>query len=465
MLQLIIIAVYFLAVIGIGLAGRRRHLRFDEYMTAGRKYSTPFITGSLLATIIGGSATIGLAGLAFSRGLTGAWWLLVGSLGLIVLGFFFAAKVRNFGFYTLPQIIEKHYGAKVSLSFSIVIVLAWTGVTAAQIIAAGKILSVLGIGSSEVWMVVFTLIFLGYAFTGGQYSIIRTDILDIVLIFAGIFCGLGVLLYKVGGLGQLFSVMPVDKLSFPVSSSFGVMDLLAYLLVVGLTYVVGPDLYGRLFCARDGSTARKAAFWAAVLIVPLAFAISLIGMGASLLFPGISSEQAFPQLITGLLPSLAGGLVLAALVSAIMSTAVATLWSSSTILSINVIGFFTKPQDDRRSLLFSRLSILIIGLASLGLALVLKGVITTIVFAYTIYTCGVIVPAIAGFYHDKLKVTPNASLASIIGGGAVGLISKLLSIKYLDVGAIGISLALLLIISLVENRLHYSRNKPVNPVL
>ena len=152
---------------------------------------------------------------------------------------------------------------------------------------------------------------------------------------------------------------------------------------------------------------------------------------------------------------------MAALVSAIMSTAVATLWSSSTILSVNVIGFFKKPRDDTRSMLISRLSVLAVGLAALWLAMILKGVISTIVFAYTIYTCGVIVPAIAGFYKNKLKVTSNAALAAIIGGGAAGLVSKLMSIKYLDVAAIGISLALLLVVSLVENRIAYSKNKTV----
>jgi solute:Na+ symporter, SSS family len=461
LLQLAIIAVYFLAVIGIGLTGLRRRLRFDEYMTAGRKFSLPFITGSLLATIIGGSATIGLAGLAFSRGITGAWWLLVGSIGLIVLGYFFASKIRNFGFYTLPQIIEKHYGRHVSLAASILIVLAWTGVTAAQIIAAGKILSVLGIGSSEIWIITFTLIFVGYAITGGQYSIIRTDILDIIIIFVGIFCGLVVLLAKTGGLEGLLSSIPISKLSFPVSSSFELQDLLTYLLIVGLTYVVGPDLYSRLFCARDGGTARQAAFWTAAMIVPLAFGITLIGMGASVVFPNIPAEQAFPQLITKMLPSVVAGLVLAALVSAIMSTAVATLWSSSTILSVNVIGYFVKLKGDQKSLLLSRLCVVIIGLVSLGLALMLKGVITTIVFAYTIYTCGVIVPTICGFYKEKIKLTSNGALAGMIGGGLTGLASKLLTIKYLDIGAIVISLALLLAVSWIENRLR-RLNKPAN---
>jgi len=461
--QLAIIVIYFLAVIVIGLAGGRRRLRFDEYMAAGRRYSTPFITGSLLATIIGGSATIGLAGLGYSRGLTGAWWLLVGSLGLVALAFFFAAKVRTSGFFTLPQIMENHYNRRVSLAASVVIVLAWTGVTAAQIIAAGKILSVLGIGSIEIWMIVFTVIFVGYAVTGGQYSIIRTDILDIVIIFAGVLCGLVVLLTKIGGPGALFTALPADKLSFPLSQSFTITDWLTYLLVVGLTYVVGPDLYGRLFCARDGVTARRAAFGAAALTIPLAFAITLIGMGAYLAFPHIQAEQAFPQLITGLLPTWTSGLVLAALVSAIMSSAVATLWSSSTILSINIIGSFNRQPNSPNSLLISRLSVLVIGLASLALALCLKGVITTIIFAYTIYTCGVIIPAVAGFYKDKLKITSHSALIAIIGGGLAGLISRIWSIRGLDVAAIGLSLFLLLGVSLVENRLHRSKDRSIAP--
>jgi len=51
-----------------------------------------------------------MAGMGFSRGLTGVWWILSGSVGLIVLGFLFARKVREYGFYTLPALIEKQYG-------------------------------------------------------------------------------------------------------------------------------------------------------------------------------------------------------------------------------------------------------------------------------------------------------------------------------------------------------------------
>jgi SSS family solute:Na+ symporter len=462
MLELIIICIYFLTVVAIGVASHRRHWKLDDFLVAGRKYSAFFIAGSLLATIIGGSATVGLAGLGFSRGLTGSWWLLVGSIGLLVLGFLFAKKVRGYGSYTLPGLITQQYDKRVGLAASVLVVIAWIGVTAGQILAAGKILSTLGFGSPELWMIIFTLIFAGYTFMGGQYAIIRTDVLDIVIIFAGIFIGLGVLLWKMGGINELIQALPADKLAFPLSANFGGADLVSYLLLIGLTYVVGPDMYSRLFCAKDSRTAKISVLWAALLIIPFALGITLIGMGAFALHPEISAEQAFPALISGILPTLIAGIVLAALVSAIMSTADATLLSASTILSVDIAGCFRNTDIEKKTLRFSRWSIPVIGLAALGLALTLNSVITALLFAYTIYTCGVILPVIAGFYKDRFRVTANAALAAIIVGGTTGFISKFWNIRYLDLGALGLCLVVLLTVSLIENRLK-TRKEIVGP--
>ena len=460
MLELGIIIIYFIIVIGLGISSFRKNWRLEEYLVAGRRYSTFFIAGSLLATIIGGSATIGLAGLGFSRGLSGAWWLLVGSLGLIVLGLFFAHKVRSYGLYTLPQLITKQYNQRVGTAASILIVVAWIGVTAGQILAAGKILGALGLGSPTLWMVIFTLIFLGYTLFGGQYAIIRTDILDIVVIWGGILTALGVVLWKVGGVSGLMATIPADRFSFPLSVNFSAADLLSYLILIGLTYVVGPDMYTRLFCAKDGTTARKSTFWAAGLLIPFAFCITLIGMGALALFPKIAAEQAFPTLITNLFPPLAAAVVLAALVSAVMSTASATLWSASTTLSVNLIQPLQKKRGNVKTINWSRWGMLAIGLVALGLALTLNNVISTLLFAYTIYTCGVIIPVIAGFYRKRLKVTSTAAFAAIIGGGLCGLASKLWTFPFrMDLIAVGISVLLLASISFIEN--HLSVKKPL----
>ncbi len=393
--------------------------------------------------------------------MTGAWWLLVGTIGLLILGFFFAKKVRGFAVYTLPELVEKEYGSRVGLAASILIVVAWVGIVAGQIVAAGEVLSVLGLTSPTWGMLIFTIVFVVYAMLGGQYSIIRTDAIQAVILFVGIIAALAVAFHAIGGLSELKVSLPQDSFSFPVSATFGWKSLLSYLILIGATYVVGPDIYTRLFCAKDEKVAQKASFITAFLIFLLAFAIALIGMVALALYPEISAEQAFPQIIKELLPIGLNGIVLAALVAALMSSADTCVLSQSVILTEDVIKRF-HPLDERKTVLLSRLNILLLGLIALALALALKGVISSLLFAYTVFTCGLVVPVIAGFYREKLRVTWQGALAAIIGGGTIGLLGRIPGIDIPlkgDLGLIGFAISAILLfgVSFLTNKRSYRK--------
>jgi SSS family solute:Na+ symporter len=89
-----------------------------------------------------------------------------------------------------------------------------------------------------------------------------------------------------------------------------------------------------------------------------------------------------------------------------------------------------------------------LGLVALGLAITLKSVISSLLFAYTIFTCGLVVPVLAGFYKERLKVTPQGALVALIGGGAIGLMGKIpgLSIPLKgDLGLIGFAISAILL--------------------
>jgi len=448
MIQIVIVVVYSLVMIGIALGARKKAGTQNGFFVAQRQGNTALITGSFVATAVGGSVTVGMAGLGFGQGLTGAWWLLVGSIGLVLLGIFFAKKVRAATLYTLPELVERQYGRRVGLAASILIVIAWIGIVAGQIVAAGKILSIFGIGSGVLWMVIFTVVFVAYTVIAGQLSVIRTDFLQAVVIYLGIFLTLGLFLPQVGGLDRLRLSLPQDFFSFPVSPQFDWKALLSLLILVGATYVVGPDMYTRLFCARNEKTAQRATFLSAFSFVPLAFAIVLIGMGARVLYPQISPEQAFPQIISGVLSPWLGGLVLAALVAALMSSADTCLLSQGVILTQDIIRRFVPSLSEKGTILLTRLNVIVLGLLALGLAMVLKGVISSLLFAYTVFTCGLVVPVIAGFYKEKLKVTPQGALAALIGGGVIGLLGKIPSLDIPlkgDLGLIGFGVSAVLL--------------------
>jgi len=448
MIQLVIVVVYSLAMIGIGLGARKKARTQNGFFVAQRQISVAFITGSFVATAVGGSVTVGMAGLGFGQGLTGVWWLLVGSIGLLILGMFFARKVRGAALYTLPELVERQYDRRVGLAASILIVVAWVGVVAGQIVAAGKVLSILGIGSGTFWMVIFAIVFVAYTVIGGQLSVIRTDLFQAIIICLGIFIALALFLPQAGGLEGLRLSLPQDFFSFPVSAQFDWKALLSLLILVGATYVVGPDMYTRLFCARNEKTAQRATFLSASAFIPLAFAIVLIGMGARVLYPQISPEQAFPQLISGVLSPWLGGVILAALVAALMSSADTCLLSQGVILTQDIIKRFIPSLSERKTILVTRLNIIILGLLALGLAMILKGVISSLLFAYTIFTCGLVVPVIAGFYREKLKVTPQGALVALISGGTIGLLGKIPSLDIPlrgDLGLIGFGVSAILL--------------------
>jgi SSS family solute:Na+ symporter len=98
----------------------------------------------------------------------------------------------------------------------------------------------------------------------------------------------------------------------------------------------------------------------------------------------------------------------------------------------------------------SRWIILGLGVISLVVALVLNDIISSLLFAYTVYTCGITLPVIFGFFRDKLKITSNGALAALIGGGGLGLASELATVKYLELGALGLSLVLLFLVSYID---------------
>ena len=445
--QLIIVTVYFFAMIGIGVWSKRRAGSQNGFFVAHRGGTLPLITGSLVATAVGGSALIVTASQGFDRGLTGAWWLLVGSVGLVLLGAFFARKVRGTALYTLPELVGRQYDHRVSLAASILIVIAWIGVVAGQIIAAGSFLSILGIGSATLWMVIFTLVVVIYAILGGQFSVIRTDLFQAAILFVGIFAALAVVFSQVGGFSELKASLPPDYFSFPLSPKFDGKMLLSLLILVGATYVVGPDMYSRLFCARGEKTAQQSAILSAFLFIPLAFAIAFIGMSAKVLYPPIMSDQAFPQVVNRVLSPGLSGLILAAVIAALMSSADTCLLSQSVILTQDIFKRF-RPSSERRTILLTRFSLVTLGILALALALALKQVYSSLMFAYTIFTCGLVVPVIAGFYKDKLRVTPRGALAALIGGGIIGLLGKIPGLDIPlkgDLGLIGFAVSAILL--------------------
>ncbi len=459
-MNLAVVSCFFIGMILIGAMSSRRIRGTESFFVADRRGSHLLITGSLMATIVGGSSTIGMAGLGFAKGFVGAWWLLVGVVGLLVLAFSLAKRVRRYAFYTLPELLGDQYGTGVKLVGSVIISIAWLGIIAGQMVAAGKILDVLIPGYVDLMILLSAAVFIMYTLLGGQYSILRTDTVQSAVLLLGIFVCLPLSIGKVGGLESLRLSLDSSYFSFPTNIYGDWTYVVTLLLMVGSTYVVGPDIYSRLFCARNEGTARDSAAITAVIMIPLAFSITLIGMSAKVIAPGISPEGAFPTVIRDVLPLGVNALVIAGLLSAVMSSADTCLLTTSTIISADIIKPCLRGGIRDEHLLFiSRVFIVLIGLLSLGIALKLKGVIKALLMGYTIYSSGLVLPVILGFYGKSLRLHPLGAMAAVIGGGGVAMFGTWKGYSHFGLVGMGFSGILLFVVSWIVRFLERRRRR------
>jgi SSS family solute:Na+ symporter len=415
---LLAVLVVFLAA---GVSSGRSPATRGEFFVAGRRGSVRAIAGSLFATVVGGSATIGVAGLVYERGLTGAWWSLVGALALVVLGLALVRRIRAYDAFTLPDLVERMYGRRVSILVATLVVVAWTGVVSGQIVAVARVVGAAGPAGTAGWMAGFTAVLVTYAILGGQRAILRTDALQGVLIFIGLGLAAAALLSQDSAWSGLMTGLPDGALRFPVSDAFGWPALLTMLVLVGSVYLVGPDIYTRVFSARDAATARWAVLWAAGCVVPAAVLVTAVGLVARVLAPSIAAEQAIPWLMANALPPAVAGILMVGLIAALMSSADSTLLGQGVVLANDVIGRIWS-LGDRRAVLVSRICVGLLGLASLLLALSLRGVIASLLFAYSVFTSGVVGPVLLGLLlNGRWRPSGRAAFAGVCAGGALGL--------------------------------------------
>ena len=412
----IALIVYLVFLIVIAVRSARRVRDIPDFFVARKRASAKAVAGSLVATILGGSAVIGAVDSGARLGGAASWFMLVGALGLLAL-IPFAGRAYSHGKYALPDLVENLYGKGPRMVASLVIPIAWTGIVAAQIIAAAKLLMTFTPLSYTAAAVIAATVFTGYTLAGGQISILRTDFLQACLIILGLLFVAGFALFG-GGSGveaRSLSEILQQAPTFPFNTNFTPLDLFLLILTYGTTYTAGPDIFSRMFCAKDTATAKKAVAMASATLVPVAFVIGFLAVY------GVGLENVQGARITSIasqvLPAPLIPLIALALLSVVLSSADTTLLSSSVI----ICRLFRLGEGGRISR--ARLVILLNGVVALLLALVFTDIIGTLLLALAVYAGAFTVPILWGLLG--LRAKPKFVAAAIVAGGALALAGKL----------------------------------------
>jgi SSS family solute:Na+ symporter len=409
----LILLVYFTAMTGIGIFSFFKARTAPDYYVSGKKGSWWLISGSLFATIIGGSAILGTIELSQKAGWAAIWFLGSASFGLFVLALI-APKVSRLGHYTLPEMIELFYGHRAERTASVLIPVAWLGIISVQIIAGAKTLASLNIMEYRQGALVCTAVYIFYTVMGGQKSILKTDFVQALVILAGLI--LLFILAISGFRGEHIIPTGTEPL---LNEHFKLIDIFILILTYSVTFVVGPDIYSRIFCARNEKIARKSVILVAFLLLPVAFMLTFLGITANS-EGNASNATSFILPGTSYLPFWGLGIMATVMLSAIMSSAATTLLSSSTILTELVTGNLNHP----RSFHFTRLFIVLQGSISLWIALKETSILGTLMLSLSFFSGAFILPVLAGI--AGWKVNKQTAFAAMIAGGVTALTGKIL---------------------------------------
>src|ERR687889_935266 len=322
-------------MVGAGYWGLTRARSADDYLVAGRRLGPFMYVGTLSAVVLGGASTIGDIALGYENGISGMWLVFWIGMGVIALGILMSTRLSRLGVYTVSEMLENRYGAPSRLISALIIAAYALMIAVTSTIAIGTVFNVILGLSPVVAVLVAGGIVVAYSVAGGMWSITLTDIIQFCIMTVGIFfLLLPLAIFAAGGLSGMQEALPASYFDL---TAIGWQTIFTYFLLFFFGLMIGQDIWQRVFTARSPEIARWGSVAAGVYCLLYALAGALVGTAARVIFPELATpDNAFARVASDALPVGITGLVIAAALAAVMSTASAGLLAASTILANDV---------------------------------------------------------------------------------------------------------------------------------
>ena len=359
-----------------------------NYLLAGQSLPTPLVAVMLTGLAVGGASTVGVAEHAYTAGLSAGWYNGAWGTGGIVVGLVLAAKYRRMRQRTVPEMMGTAFGSGARLIGVVAQLLIMMTITSLQYVAGGAILASMlpAIFTFHTGMVASALVFIGITLVGGYWASGLTNVVNVVFIYVGIFAALFFGFKEFGGLESVMKALPEGPWFDPISG-IGFAVFAAWMVVMVTMACTTQAVVQISLAAKDEQTARKGFIIGGLLTLPAGFLCSLFGIMAVAKFPGLANPALALPTIAAHISPLIGGIFLAGLWAADVSTAVGLLMGCSTLLIQDVWKRMSnKTYAPNTELLISRIAVLFVSVCSFGLALTVVGILKTLTSALAITT-------------------------------------------------------------------------------
>jgi len=358
------------------------------YLLAGRGCGSGIVATMIAGLAVGGASTIGVAEGAYKQGMAAGWYNAAWAAGAIVAGFLVAERLRQFETTSVPEILERYFdtsGRVIGVFGQIVIQMV---ITSMQYVAGGAILAALmpEVFSFKTGMMVSAIVFIGITLVGGYWAAGLSNIINVIVIYAGILAGAAMVVANAGGWGKVAASLPAGHPGFDFFAGLPMAIIIAWFAVM-LTQTQSIQAVAQIaFAAKDGRRAKLGFILGGLIIFPAGFICAIFGIAAAAKFPGITPAMALPKTLLELNPWTAG-LALSGLWAADVSTAVGLLLGSSTLVVNDIYKRFVNPDlPERKQMLISRLTVLGISVLTYWMATSAVGIIKTLLIGLTLTT-------------------------------------------------------------------------------
>ncbi len=441
---------YLFLLLWIGIRSARQVRTSADYTLAGRDVPWIVLIATIGATMIGGGASMGMVSRVYEVGIAAAFVTCAWHLQLIFVGLWVAPRLRRLNLVTVGDYFELKYG-RLARELAVVSCLVYTiGILSAQMVAMGTVTNaILGV-SYETALLIGASITIFYSTVGGIRAVVKTDVLQFTILVVGIGAAAAILVERNGG----FAAMAGGAMSgqFVMTSQWSGVRITSLFFAFMLGELFVPAFTVRCFIAKDAAQSRLGMAGAGILLILfLPIATFVLGTSAQIdpqvrqaveaerqeivqhaeaLGLAVSAEEArsqatqmaFPALVRTTFHPIFAGVMIAAIIAAVMSSADSILSCLATIVMKDYYQQHIRHDaSDRQLLRVARWTTLVAGSCAAVSALFFSNITDTLEFVYDLWAPSMVLPFLIGVFAYK-KDRVYAVVASMLSGWAATLI-------------------------------------------
>ena len=412
---LFLVIVYLLVTIAIGLLAARRVKNSSDFAIAGRNLPLVMIVTTTFATWFGSETVLGIPAKFVNSGLNGVVEDPFGAgVCLILVGLFFASKLYQMTLMTIADYYRERYGKSVEVVCTLIIMISYLGWVSAQVSALGLVFNVLSEGAigMPMGMCIGVVSILAYTLFGGMWSVAITDFIQMIILVVGLSVLAVFSSDLAGGADQVLALASSrDMFKFLPPANWH--DVL-FFIAAGVTIMFGSipqqDVFQRVMSANSVKAATHGPVIGGVCYILFAFVPMFLVVSALIIMPEQAEQlmkedpqRILPTLVMLKMPFVMQVIFFGALLSAIKSTASATLLAPSVTFTENIWRQFHPNMSDRQELKAMRVTVLLFSMLVLMYAISMQGtsIYEMVSGAYQVPLVGAFVPLLFGLYWPK----------------------------------------------------------------